>query len=95
MISGAGAVRGSGVGARGLIDALGAAAPRYTSEDRQEKLRLLGRLAESPVQDPRALGRLHETLCFLQAYPDDGAVLGAVDRALAEFPARVKRLGLA
>ena len=95
MISGARAVRGSGVGARGLIDALGAAAPRYTSGDREEKLRLLGRLAESPVQDPRALGHLHETLCFLQAYPDDGAVLGAVDRALTEFPARVKRLGLA
>jgi hypothetical protein len=93
MISGARAVRGSGVGARGLIDALAAAAPRYTSEDRREKLRLLGRLAESPIRNPRALGHLHETLCFLQAYPDDGAVLGAVDRALAEFPARVKRLG--
>ena len=37
--------------------------------------------------------RLHETLCFLQAYPDDRRVLDLADRALEAFPARVRRLG--
>jgi len=37
--------------------------------------------------------RLHETLCFLQAHPDDPEVLALVDRALAAFGARVGRLG--
>jgi hypothetical protein len=39
--------------------------------------------------------RLHETLCFLQAYPDDATVLAAVTRALDGFPARVGGLGRA
>ncbi len=39
--------------------------------------------------------RFHETLCFLQAYPDDPEILELVDRALATFGARVERLGRA
>ena len=86
-------MRDSVARSRRLIDALAALAPRHGAPDRDEKLDRLDQLASSTIADPRALGDLHETLCFLQAYPDDGAVLAAVDRALAEFPARVKRLG--
>ena len=76
-----------------LVRALAAAASRFSPRDRQEKLRLLGELAGRTIRAPRALRELHEALCFLQAYPDDAGVLAAAQRALAEFPARVKRLG--
>ncbi len=78
--------------ARELVDALAAAAARFTVSARREKRRLLGLLAEREVDDPRVLHALHEALCFLQAYPDDAGVLASVDRALEGFPARVKRL---
>src|SRR5437773_8871739 len=77
---------------RRLVDALVAVASRYEPAARKEKLRLLGALAGRRLGRPRALLRLHETLCFLQAYPDDPEVLEHVDRALAEFPRRVARL---
>ena len=76
-----------------LVDALTAAAPRYSPRDRAAKLRLLGALAAAPVRSARALLAFHETLCFLQAYPDDPEVLLRIERALALFPARVARLG--
>jgi hypothetical protein len=77
----------------GLVEALAAAAPRYAPEDRPRKVALLEELDGAVVRDPRALLRLHETLCFLQAYPDDAKILGFVDRALETFAARVDRLG--
>src|SRR5213593_1539749 len=77
---------------RRLVDALVAVASRYEPAARKEKLRLLGALVGRRLGRPRALLRLHETLCFLQAYPDDPEVLEHVDRALAEFPRRVARL---
>src|SRR5262245_16083494 len=79
--------------ARRLVDALAAAAPRIATRDIRDKRRLLDRLAETAIRDPRALSHLHETLCFLQAYPDDARLLARVNRALAAFPARVAHLG--
>ncbi len=78
---------------RRLVKGLVAIAPRYSPDDSKEKLRLLEALEAERLRDPGSLIRLHETLCFLQAYPDDPDVLGRVDRALAEFPERVARLG--
>jgi hypothetical protein len=78
---------------RALVEALAAVAPRFSPEDRQKKLGALGQLADEPIRDPPVLLRLHETLCFLQAYPDDAEVLARVDRALEQFPERVARLG--
>src|SRR3990170_4637244 len=78
--------------ARRLVDALTAVAPRYAPDARKEKLRLLDELEGRRVGEPAALLRLHETLCFLQAYPDDPEVLLLVDRALQAFPARTARL---
>ena len=77
---------------RALVDALVAAAPRYSPEDRGAKLRLLALLAGRALGDPGLLLRFHEALGFLQAYPDDRQVLEQVDRALVAFPARVDRL---
>jgi len=78
---------------RALVEALAAAAPRFSPDERKAKLRLLDELAECPITQPDLLLRFHETLCFLQAYPDDRAVLARVDRALADFPQRLGRLG--
>jgi hypothetical protein len=80
---------------RALVGALATIAARFSPEDRREKLRLVATLARRPIGHGRVLSKLHEALCFLQAYPDDGEVLAMVDRALAEFPARVERLGSA
>ncbi len=77
---------------RELVEALTAAAAHFTVPEHHEKLRLLGLLAESRIEEPRTLLALHEALCFLQAYPDDARVLASVDRALEGFPARVRRL---
>ena len=80
---------------RRLVDALAAAASRYSSEDRQRKCAFLAELEGAAVRHAGTLLRLHETLCFLQAYPDDAKVLELVDRALETFGARVERLGAA
>ncbi|HBH00295.1 MAG TPA: hypothetical protein DDZ42_00005, partial [Candidatus Rokubacteria bacterium] len=80
---------------RRLVDALAAVAARYAPGERAEKLALLDALERTPLGAAGPLGRFHEALCFLQAYPDDPEVLARVDRALAGFPARVARLGAA
>ena len=78
---------------RRLVEQLVATAPRFSPLDRHLKVRLLRRLAACPIRQADVLRRLHETLCFLQAYPDDAGVLAAVDRELARVPARVRLLG--
>ncbi|MGH7354862.1 MAG: hypothetical protein ACRELS_09845 [Candidatus Rokuibacteriota bacterium] len=77
---------------RALVDALAAVAPRYGPAARKEKLRILEAVEGRPLRHAATLLRLHETLCFLQAYPDDPPLLAAVDKALAAFPARVRAL---
>src|SRR3990172_6246276 len=80
---------------RAFVEALATAAPCFSPDERKGKLRFLDELAECPITQPDLLLRFHETLCFLQAYPDDRAVLARVDRALAGFQARVEGLGVA
>src|SRR5437899_1400325 len=75
-----------------LVDALAACAPRFGTEARPEKLRLLARLATVQIASAPTLERLHESLCFVRAYPDDVAVLDAAERSLREFAVRVRRL---
>jgi hypothetical protein len=77
---------------RDWIGDLAAVAPHYSPDAAKEKIRLLDLLAASHIRSPRDLLRFHETLCFLQAYPDDRRVLARVDPALEAFPARVHRL---
>ncbi len=56
--------------------------------DRARKLALLRQLARSPQPTARQVGRLHELLCFLRAYPDDARMLTLVERMLARFDRR-------
>ncbi len=78
---------------RALVDGLAGVASGYAPDARKARLELLTRLETARVAEAAALLRLHETLCFLQAYPDDAEVLARVDGALAAFPQRVARLG--
>lgn len=80
---------------RDLVEALALAAAHFTASARDEKLQFLALFAKSRIDRPRALLTLHETLCFLQAYPDDARVLASVDQALDALPARVARLSRA
>lgn len=84
-----------GARVRALIEALAAVAPRSSPDDRAEKLRLLDGLAGRRIGHADALLRFHETLCLLQAYPDDPEILARADGALAAFPGRVRRLAAA
>jgi hypothetical protein len=54
----------------------------------QAKLALLRRLATSRLATAGQVERLHETLCFLRAYPDDARVLAQVTRMLDRFDRR-------
>src|SRR4029450_7888945 len=80
---------------RRLVEALAAVAARYALEDQKQKCELLESLERCAIRHPGTLLRLHEALCFLQAYPDDARVLELVDRALEGFGSRVARLGAA
>ena len=73
--------------------ALAAVASQFSPEARAEKRRLLAALETAPIREPGALVRLHEALCFLQAYPDDREILGRVESLLRSVPARVRVLG--
>src|SRR5215510_15293611 len=77
---------------RRLVEALAAAAPRYSPQDQEQKCQLLEGLERCAIRHPGTLVRFHEALCFLQAYPDDARVLELVDRALEGFASRVARL---
>src|SRR5204862_4169837 len=77
---------------RDLADRLAAVASRYTPDARKAKLELLARLETARVGPAAALLRLHEALCFLQAYPDDAEVLARVDRDLGALQARVTQI---
>jgi hypothetical protein len=75
------------------VAALAAVAATFTPAGRARKRELLASLAAAAVARPSALLRLHETLCFLQAYPDDRDILARVDRLLRDIADRTPRLG--
>jgi hypothetical protein len=52
------------------------------------KLVLLRRLAKARLANSKQVARLHESLCFLRAHPDDAAVLAQVEAMLADFARR-------
>jgi len=60
----------------------------YGADCAAAKLALLVRLARADLRSAGAVLRLHETLCFLRAYPDDARVLAQVERMLARFGGR-------
>ncbi len=52
------------------------------------KRELLDALARASLPTAKSVERLHETLCFLRAYPDDAPLLARVERMLGRFSAR-------
>jgi hypothetical protein len=78
--------------AHSLLERLNAATHRFSAEDRETKAAALRFLEALEIPDADSLIALHESLCFLQAYPDDPEVLRLVEEHLGSFPARVDRL---
>jgi hypothetical protein len=68
---------------RALIRIRGTFGPGHA----ERKLALL-RALDRPLARPSELLELHETLCFLRAYPDDDRVLARVERMLSSFERR-------
>lgn len=60
----------------------------YGAGSGARKRALLGALARARLRTAGELVRLHETLCFLRAYPDDARVAGRVERMLRAFARR-------
>jgi len=54
----------------------------------RRKRSLLPPLARGRLASAREVERLHETLCFLEAYPDNAPLLAEVRRLLADFSKR-------
>jgi hypothetical protein len=81
-------------GARGgrVVAALAEIDGTFTPEGRARKRELLAALATAKTLRAGALRQLHESLCFLQAYPDDGDILARVDQLLRGFPDRLRAL---
>ena len=52
------------------------------------KAALLDRLEDASLASADQVERLHETICFIRAYPDDRPVRTRVQRMLAEFDSR-------
>jgi hypothetical protein len=67
------------------IDALKNA---YGGDAAPRKLKLLSALSTQSLRSSGAVLRLHESLCFLRAYPDDQTVLDQAERMLAGFERR-------
>jgi hypothetical protein len=60
----------------------------YGGDAAARKLALLRGLESRRLATARAVLRLHDTLCFLRAYPDDARVLEVVERLLGTFADR-------
>jgi hypothetical protein len=61
---------------------------RYGVGCAEAKLALLAALERTRLRSAKEVGRLHEALLFLRAYPDDRRVLARVSRMLACFARR-------
>src|SRR5687768_491265 len=54
----------------------------------REKRMQMQRLARTQLRSATEVGRLHEILCFVRAYPDDARTLAAASRMLRAFARR-------
>jgi hypothetical protein len=64
----------------------------FSAETVVTKTAILRELERLSISNLRLLEKYHETLCFMQAYPDNASVLKLVDNELAVFEHRVARL---
>jgi hypothetical protein len=75
-------------GGRGFLTRLRLVAHEYGATIGGEKLKLVRALESVDLRSAEDVLELHETLCFLRAYPDSPELLEAVERALAGFERR-------
>jgi hypothetical protein len=74
--------------ARALLDELAALRLSFGGEATAGKLRLLAALDRRRLANADAVTSLHDLLLFWRAYPDDAALLAAVERMLGRFDRR-------
>lgn len=75
-----------------LLALLNLAKNRFTPADCATKVASLRTLKDREILQAPSLFQLHETLCFLRAYPESPELLRLVDKALQNFAARVDRI---
>ncbi len=71
-----------------LLRRLEQASHRFDPETAEVKRDLLARLGRRRLTRATDVVRLHDTTCFIRAYPDDQDVLAAAERLLASFARR-------
>ena len=67
---------------------------RFGAENARAKAALLERIMAAPRLGARDLGRLHDTLLFLLAYPDNAALLRLVKRFVSSMRERLESSGV-
>ena len=75
-------------GTRSLLERLERARAGYGGTAEQDKLALLAALERRDLATAAQVLTLHETLCFLRAYPDGPRLLALVERMLGGFAGR-------
>ena len=73
---------------RALLQRLSAASREYGGDAAARKRALLEALAGRRLRTAAEVRELHDQLCFLRAYPDDGQLLALVEALLAPFAER-------
>lgn len=74
------------------LSSLEAARYQFAPQAAARLLRLLRALEAARLPDPSALIRFHEALLFLRAFPQNAAVLRAVERILRNFHKKIEAL---
>jgi len=72
-----------------LIDLLADLKFRFSAAEAVSKAAIISEIMNSNIPAPRLLEKYHETLCFMQAYPDNVNLLRLVDSELKSFHRRV------
>ena len=73
-----------------LIESLAALKFAFSQADSREKAAIVRALAQKRIGSPASLLKYHDTLCFMQAYPDNPRLLKLVDGELANFAKRIE-----
>ncbi len=73
-----------------LIESLAGFKSLFSPSDAKRKIAIIEKLRESRIMSPQFLIKYHDTLCFLQAYPDNSLLLKLVDNELVDFAGRVE-----
>jgi hypothetical protein len=73
-----------------LIESLAGFKSLFSPSDAKRKIAIIEKLRARNIKNPQSLIEYHDTLCFLQAYPDNPILLKLVDDELADFAGRVE-----